>query len=108
MQPEEAGLPALAQLTDAEAARTLLERSIHAGSTAYPQFRLHGCRPQIMRYKPGSRCTILYHLAYGANAEPGPPLVVAKTYHRFQGANAYQGMRALRMSLGPEQNGRDC
>lgn len=95
MQPEEAGLPALAQLTDAEAARTLLERSIRAGSTAYPQFRLQGCRPQIMRYKPGSRCTILYHLAYGANAEPGPPLVVAKTYHGSKGANAYQGMRAL-------------
>lgn len=94
-QPEEAGLPALAQLTDAEAACALLEKSIRTGSTAYPHFRLQSCRPQIMRYKPGSRCTILYHLAYAADAEPGPPLVVAKTYHGSKGANAYQGMRAL-------------
>lgn len=95
MQPAEAGLPALAQLTDAEAARTLLERSIRAGSTAYPHFRIARCRPQIMRYKPGSRCTILYHLTYAPDAKPGPPLVVAKTYHGSKGANAYAAMRAL-------------
>ena len=104
LQTEERGLPALAQLTDAEAARALLETSIRTGSTAYPQFRVQQCHPQIMRYKPGSRCTILYHLAYEPDAEPGPPLVVAKTYHGSKGANAYAAMRALWASpLGQSQ-----
>jgi len=108
MQPEESSLPALGQLTDAEAACTLLETSIRAGSTSYPHLRLHSCRPQIMRYKPGSRCTILYHLDYGPEAtvaQQGPPLVVAKTYHGKKGANAYHAMRALWESpLGHSQN----
>lgn len=95
LQEEEHGLPALAHLTEAAAAQALLETGIRAGSAAYPHFRVQSCRPQIMRYKPGSRCTVLYHLAYAPEAEPGPPLVVAKTYHGSKGANAYAAMRAL-------------
>lgn len=95
-QPEERDLPALPQLTDAAAAHTLLEASIRAGSPAYPHLRLQSCRPQIMRYKPGSRCTILYHLDYpDGETQPGPPLVVAKTYRGDKGENAYHAMRAL-------------
>jgi len=97
-QPEESGLPALGQLTDAEAARALLEAAIRTGSAAYSAFRLQRCCPQVMRYKPGSRCTVLYHLEYAPDAgaaHQGPPLVVAKTYHGKKGANAYHAMRAL-------------
>lgn len=100
-QPEEGDLPALPQLTNATAARALLEESIRTGSLSYPHLRLQGCRPQIMRYKPGSRCTILYHLDYGPDdsddgaATQGPPLVVAKTYRGNKGENAYHAMRAL-------------
>ena len=100
-QPEEGDLPALPQLTDAVAARALLEASIRTGSPAYPHLRLQGCRPQMMRYKPGSRCTILYHLDYGPDdsaddaVNPSLPLVVAKTYRGDKGENAYHAMRAL-------------
>jgi hypothetical protein len=50
-----------------------------------------------MRYKPGSRCTILYRLAYAPeDADRGwPDIVVAKTYHGDKGRIAYDGMRAL-------------
>lgn len=98
MQLEDRDLPALRQLTDAEAALTLLEESIYASSAPYPHLRLQACRPQIMRYKPGSRCTILYHLTYDADrmeAPAGPPVVVAKTYRGGKGENAYHAMRAL-------------
>ncbi|RPJ21662.1 MAG: hypothetical protein EHM33_25520, partial [Chloroflexi bacterium] len=58
------------------------------------------CRPHIARYKPGSRCTIVYHLDYpkgpGTDAhQRWPDLVVAKTYRKEKGQNAYETMRAL-------------
>jgi len=51
----------------------------------------------VMRYKPGSRCTILYRLQYAPeDAERGwPDVVVAKTYHGDKGRIAYEGMRGL-------------
>jgi hypothetical protein len=95
-QPKESALPALAQLTDPEQACPLLETGIRSGSSAYPDLSVQACHPQVMRYKPGSRCTVLYHLDYGADAQPGwPGLVVAKTYRGDKGENAYRGMRAL-------------
>jgi hypothetical protein len=51
-----------------------------------------------MRYKFGSRCTILYHLEDPAgtpDARRGPAAVVAKTYDGEKGRNAYVAMRAL-------------
>jgi hypothetical protein len=50
-----------------------------------------------MRYKPGSRCTILYHLEYSpsAPATGWPELVVAKTYAGDKGQIAWEGMRGL-------------
>jgi phosphotransferase family enzyme len=96
-QPPDAALPALPILTDAEQARALLEESIRAGSPAYHDLRIQSCEPKIMRYKPGSRCTILYRLGYAAeDADRGwPDIVVAKTYHGDKGRIAYEGMRAL-------------
>src|ERR671938_1944177 len=51
-----------------------------------------------MRYKPNSRCTIRYRLAFPADPAPAPhwpDRVVAKTYRGDKGQNAYAGMRAL-------------
>ena len=98
IQQPEAELAALPTLTDPEEARVLLERSIRAGSEAYRNLRIQACTPQVMRHKPGSRCTVLYHLEYPA--EPVPPrawpeIVVAKTYIGDKGQNAYHSMRAL-------------
>ncbi len=96
--PSEAALPALPILTDPEQSRTLLERSIRAGSPAYRDISIQSCAPNVVRYKPGSRCTVLYRLEYadeGAARRNWPDLVVAKTYKGDKGRNAYEGMRAL-------------
>ena len=91
----EAKLAALALLTDPEAARALLEEAIRAGTPAYRDMRIISAAPQVMRYSPGSRCTVLYRLELpeGGNA---PDIVVAKTYHRAdKGRIAWDGMRRL-------------
>ncbi|MCB9157434.1 MAG: phosphotransferase [Caldilineaceae bacterium] len=99
MRPQGAKLDALADLTDPDTARRLLETSIQAsGNPAYRNLHIESCQPQIMRYKPGSRCTILYHLDYSSTlaAENGwPNVVVAKTHHGDKGKIAYEGMVAL-------------
>jgi Ser/Thr protein kinase RdoA (MazF antagonist) len=91
-------LPALPGLTDPEQARKLLERSIRAGAPAYRDIRIQACEPRVARYKPGSRCTIVYRLEYPPDLADGrgwPELVVAKTHRGEKGRNAYAGMRAL-------------
>lgn len=90
------GLPALPRLTDPDQARALLEESIRS-TPAYADLRIRSCTPRVMRYKPGSRCTILYELDYeeGAADPSWPDVVVAKTYHGDKGRVAWDGMRAL-------------
>ena len=62
----------------------------------YPGTRVVGCRPEVMRHKPGSRCTIRYELDLDrATANGAPTTVVAKTYRGEKGANAFAGMQAL-------------
>jgi hypothetical protein len=97
-QLPEAALPALPILTDPEQARALLERSIRAGAPAYHDLKIQSCAPRVVRYKPGSRCTILYDLTYsvdGAHNPAWPDLVAVKTYKSSKGKNTYAGMRAL-------------
>ncbi len=94
----DAALPSLPILTDPEQARELLEQSIRAAAPEYHDLRLQSCAPKIMRYTPGSRCTVLYRLHYPAGLADGrdwPELVVAKTYKGGKGKHAYAGMRAL-------------
>ncbi len=92
-------LAMMPQLIDPEQARGLLEMSIRAGgSAAHQELRIQACQPRIARYKPGSRCTILYQLEYQAEvaqAHNWPTVVVAKTYRGDKGQNAYAGMQAL-------------
>jgi len=96
-QPE-AVLSALELLTDPEQSRQYLMHRIRNGSPAYQNLQIQSCQPKIVRYKPGSRCTIVYHLDYPPEADSDhawPPLVVAKTYRKEKGLNAYESMRAL-------------
>jgi hypothetical protein len=95
----EAVLSSLAMLTDPEQSRQYLMRSIRAGSPAYRDLYIQTCQPKIVRYKPGSRCTIVYQLGYppSSPAQPQrwPDLVVAKTYRKEKGQHAYESMRAF-------------
>jgi hypothetical protein len=89
-------LSALGMLTDPEQSRQYLMESIRAGSPAYQELEIQTCKPQVVRYKPGSRCTIVYHLGYPLKADHSwPELVVAKTYRKEKGQNAYESMLAL-------------
>jgi Phosphotransferase enzyme family len=77
-------------------ARVILERGIRAHSP-YTDIRIRGCVPKLLRYKAGSRCTILYELDYAPESRDPrwPDAVVAKTYNGHKGRNAWDGMRAL-------------
>lgn len=96
-KPTDAALPVLPQLTEPEAARRLLESGIRAGSSTYADLCIQACTPNVVRYKPGSRCTVLYRLEFPPEHEgrgwPNP--VIAKTHHGAKGRNAYDAMRAL-------------
>jgi hypothetical protein len=98
MSFEDKALESLPALTDAEQARALLERGILACSPMYSDIQIVSARPKVMRYKPGSRCTVLYQLEYDGASDATrnwPDLVVAKTYSKDKGQNAYEGMRKL-------------
>ena len=97
VQDHDADLPSLSLLTDPIEAGALLERAIRGSSPAYADLRIQSSSPRVMRYKPGSRCTILYRLEFppGCDARGWPNPVVAKTHWGDKGRNAYEGMRAL-------------
>ncbi|MCI0549551.1 MAG: hypothetical protein L0287_01210 [Anaerolineae bacterium] len=94
----EAVLSALEMLTDPEQSRQYLMSRIRTGSPAYQDLQIQTCHPKVVRYKPGSRCTIVYQLDYPPGADVDdrwPELVVAKTYRKEKGQNAYESMRAF-------------
>ena len=69
-------------------APSALPVSIRAAAPNYQDLRIEACAPKIMRYTPGSRCTILYRLQYPADLAAGrdwPAIVVAKTYKGGKG-----------------------
>jgi hypothetical protein len=95
---QDEALPALGLLTDPERAGSLLETAIRVGAPAYRNLQILAATPKVMRYSPGSRCTVLYRLALPAQPQAAtwPDMVVAKTYHRSdKGRIAWEGMRAL-------------
>jgi hypothetical protein len=96
-QPEDPALPALPILTDPEQARALLEKSIRECSPNYADISIRGVEIRHLRYKPGSRATVVYGLTYAPEYadRAWPPIVVAKTYSGVKGQNAYDGMAAL-------------
>jgi len=97
-QQPETELESVGLLTDPERSREFLERSLRGASPAYRGLHLRSCKPEIIRYKPGNRCTILYQLEYapGLPVESSrPAIVVAKIDHQDKGRNAYESMKAL-------------
>jgi hypothetical protein len=92
-QVSDESLPALPLLTDSTTAQTVLQDSL--GGDAYPGIRIAECVPEILRYKPGSRCTLRYRLRYDACNQDWPETVVVKTHQGDKGANAYGAMQAL-------------
>ena len=60
--------PSLEMLTDPEQSAQYLMSRIRAASPAYHDLQIQACHPKIVRYKPGSRCTIVYHLDYAPGA----------------------------------------
>ena len=98
MQEADAALGALEMLSDPQSARAFLEENIRKDSPRYADIQILSCTPKVVRYKPGSRCTIVYRLAFPPDAGAGhnwPDLVVAKTYRADKGKNAYDSMAAL-------------
>ena len=96
-QPADPALPALPLLTDPAQARDLLENGVRACSANYADISIAGVTIRHLRYKPGSRATVVYDVEYAPeHANRGwPPIMVAKTYSGSKGKNAYEGMAAL-------------
>lgn len=95
VEAEDPALPALSDILDPDAARDLLQEVIvEAG---YEDARITTCRPQVVRYKPGSRCTVVVEVSYDrANGHrPGPDPVVIKTHQGDKGQTAWAAMTAL-------------
>jgi len=97
-QEPETELESFGLLTDPERAREFLEHNLHDSSPAYRNIHIQSCKPEIIRYKRGNRCTVLYHLEYASDmpdAANGPAILVAKTSIEEKGQNAYESMKAL-------------
>ena len=97
-QESETVLGSLAFLTDPEESRHFLMRNIQANSSKYQDMEIQASNPKVVRYKPGSRCTVLYNLEFPQNTPADrkwPELVVAKIYRGKKGKNAFDGMLAL-------------
>lgn len=95
--PADVALPSMKLLEDPVRARALLEEAIRAAGDRYRDLRIVACAPTVARYKPGSRCTIVYRLTYGpeARGRGWPTKVIAKTYRGDKGRTAFSGMSAL-------------
>ena len=96
-EPSDGDLSAVPLLTDPERSRRLLEACIAEQSPTHREFRIRSCEPRIVRYSPGSRCTVAYRLGFhdADRWRCWPEVVVAKTYHRDKGRAAWDGMRAV-------------
>jgi len=93
------GLPALPSLVEPEAASRMLSDVLR--DAGYGDVDITECRPEVVRYKPGSRCTVVVGLEYGQGGAPGaadrtpPDLVVLKPHQGDKGATAWEAMKAL-------------
>ena len=98
-EPPEKELPELAQLTDVDRSRLLMERILREAGRLAADHTITVCTPSVLSYKPGSRCTIRFELEYAASPDPStrsPQLVIGKVYRKGSKAqNAYEGMMTL-------------
>lgn len=100
VQTADVALPALPKLVDPVAAAQLLGQCL-AGA-GHRGVQVLGCTPEVVRYKPGSRCTIVYQMRYRPDTDgpgmagPAPPnRLIAKTHEGDKGRVAWQAMTAL-------------
>jgi hypothetical protein len=90
IEEADAALPALPVLVDADEAARVLQQALR---DAGHDVEVAGCVPDVVRYKPGSRCTIVYDMSY--RGAPGPDPLVVKTHQGDKGRTAWEAMRAL-------------
>lgn len=95
VQTFDEALPALPRLVDPARAASLLETVLR--DAGYVDATIAACDPVVVRYKPGSRCTVVVGLEYaGPTPEPVPPdRVVLKTHQGEKGESAWEAMSAL-------------
>lgn len=87
-------LPALPVLVEAEAAAQLLQRVLRGAG--YAEATIASCDPTVVRYKPGSRCTVVVRIEYATEGTPEPPgTVVLKTHQGDKGRTAWAAMTEL-------------
>lgn len=88
-------LPALQDIVDPAAAADLLQGVLD--QAGYGTAVVTSCRPEVVRYKPGSRCTVVVGVNYGDadGARPGPDPIVIKTHQGDKGQTAWAAMTAL-------------
>jgi hypothetical protein len=95
VQVDDDALPALPTLVEPAAASRLLQQVLRDGG--YPEATIASCMPEVVRYKPGSRCTVLVRLTYAdpVGGPPPPEVVVLKTHLGDKGETAWGAMKAL-------------
>ena len=87
-------LPALPALTEPEQTAALLETILH--DAGYRSATIASCDPVVVRYKPGSRCTVVVGVTYAEQGERTPPsTVVLKTHQGDKGQTAWAAMTQL-------------
>jgi len=91
-QESDEALPALPSLVRPEPVAALLESVLR--TAGYDDARITACAPEVVRYKPGSRCTIRVRVQY-ADSCRGPSPVVVKTHQGDKGEWAWAAMSAL-------------
>lgn len=105
LTPEEGdvALPSLGDLVDPLASARLIEGMLHDG--AYPAARVATSAPTVARYKPGSRCTIVYDITYDPPSSQLPNPVIAKIHQGEKGIRSHEAMTSLwatRLSAGED------
>jgi hypothetical protein len=90
-QETDEALPSLPMLVEPDAAADLLRDVLTAGHHGKA---IASCDPVVVRYKPGSRCTVVVHVRYRKGAS-GPTPVVLKTHQGDKGEAAWVAMTAL-------------
>ena len=97
VQEADEALPALPELVDPRACGRLIQDALR--SAGYAEAVVVDCAPNVVRYKPGSRCTIVVRVSYAggplADERSLPDPVVVKTHQGDKGRVAWEAMSAL-------------
>ena len=95
VETHDPALPALEDISDPEATAQLLQEILQ--QRGYRDAVIASCRPEVVRYKPGSRCTVVVTVTYrNSNGHRRPPdPIVIKTHQGDKGQTAWAAMTAL-------------